>query len=338
MASFRRPHEVYLAAEVNRQRIKEIDWPGFCLWRSRRSAEKILRGTARRHTAERVLASIMRNKKQMTAKALAANGNNSKSSTGPRTRRGKDFAKFNAVKYGLSAEEVVIPLCDGDGGVREFQSLVDDLCEEFHPVGTLESWLLSKIAESMWRLRRGPRAEHGCARMAALWNRCLLPSADSYSQHLGRSLAFAEQCVKILNAAREEIWRTGTLSPKTYASVVPLVEDQRQTQVNTVETEKTPNPVIGDEFAQLLEGKKSAFEADAHKIQTQLGRMIPDRLAAFAIPPAEETDKILRYESRIQKQLDWAMDRLLECQERRKKAQSYFQGEAQGDLHLAGGK
>ena len=268
----------------------------------------------------------MRNKKKMTAKALAANSNNSKSSTGPRTQRGKNFARFNAVKYGLFAKEVVIPLCDGDRGVREFQSLVDDLCEERHPVGTLENWLVWKIAESMWRLRRGPRAEHGCARMAALWDRCLLPPEDSYAQHLGRSLTFAELCVKILNAAREEIQDTGTLSANTYASVVPLVEDQRQTPVNTAETGKKSIPVIDDEFAQRLEEKKSAFEADTHKIQTELARMIPDRLAAFALPPAEEMDRILRYESRIQKHFDWALDRLLEHQERRKKAQSLLSG------------
>ncbi len=265
---------------------------------------------------------IMRNKKKMTAKALAANRNNSKSSTGPRTQRGKDFARFNAVKYGLSAKEVVIPLCDGERGVREFQSLVDDLSEELHPVGTLESWLVWEIAESMWRLRRGLRAEHGGARLAALWERCLRPPEDSYVQNLGRSLSFAEPSVEILNAAREEIRRTGTLSPKTYASVAPLVEDQRQTQVNTVEPEKTPKPVSGDEFAQLLEGKKCAFEADAHKIRTELVRMIPDRLAASALPPADEVDKILRYESGIRKQFDWAMARLSQCQNRRKKAQS----------------
>ena len=268
----------------------------------------------------------MRNKKKMTAKALAANRNNSKSSTGPRTQRGKDFARFNAVKYGLFAKEVVIPLCDGDRGVEEFQSLVDDLCEELHPVGTLESWLVWEIAESMWRLRRGPRAEHGGARMAALWERCLRPPEDSYAQNLGRSLSFAEPSVEILNAAREEIQRTGTLSSKTYASVVPMVEDQRQTAVNKVETDIGPNPVIGDEFAQLLEEKKSAFEADAHKIQTELVRMIPDRLAAFAPPPAEEVDKILRYESGIRKHFDWAMARLLQCQNRRKKAQSLLSG------------
>src|ERR1039458_5795131 len=97
----------------------------------------------------------MRNKKKMTAKALAANSNNSKSSTGPRTQRGKNFARFNAAKYGLFAKEVVIPLCDGDRGVREFQSLVDDLCEERHPVGTLESWLVWVIAERSEERRVG---------------------------------------------------------------------------------------------------------------------------------------------------------------------------------------
>jgi len=162
--------------------------------------------------------------------------------------------------------------------------------------------------------------------MAALWDRCLLPPEDSYAQHLGRSLSVAEQSVKILNAAREEIECTGTLSQKTYASVFPLVEDQRQTQVNSADTEKMPNPVIGDEFAQRLEERKSTFDASANEIQTELVKMISDRLAAFALPPGEDLDKILVYESRIRKQIDWALERLTECQKRRKKTPSLLSG------------
>src|SRR5271157_5908862 len=147
----------------------------------------------------------------------------------------------------------------------------------------------------------------------------------------------AEQSVKILNAAREEIECTGTLSQKTYASVFPLVEDQRQTQVNSADTEKMPNPVIGDEFAQRLEERKSTFDASANEIQTELVKMISDRLAAFALP-GEDLDKILVYESRIRKQLDWALERLTECQKRRKKTPSLLSGRGPSDLHLAGGK
>ena len=53
-------------------------------------------------------------KKTLTQKALAANRLNAKRSTGPRTERGKNHSKFNAVKTGLFANHVVIPKCDGD--------------------------------------------------------------------------------------------------------------------------------------------------------------------------------------------------------------------------------
>jgi hypothetical protein len=222
------------------------------------------------------------------------------------------------VKHGLFAKEVVIPLLDGDGAEIKFQTLVRELFGEFQPVGILDTCLTEIIAGSLWSFRRGTRAERGCARMAGLWDRCLLPPNDSYAQDLGQSLNFAEQCVKILNTAREEIQHTKTLSPETYASVIPLVEDQRQTQVCTTEIEKTPDPVISDEFVQRLEEKNSEFEAEAQKIQTALVRMIPDRLAACALPPAETMDKILRYESQMLKRVDRALDKLWELQDRRK--------------------
>src|SRR4051812_29948658 len=37
-----------------------------------------------------------------------------------------------------------------------------------------------------------------------------------------------------------------------------------------------------------------------------------------ALPRAEDMDRILRYEERMHRQLDWAIQRLLESQERRK--------------------
>jgi len=43
-------------------------------------------------------------KKTVTEKALAANRRNAKRSTGPRTERGKNISRFNAVTTGLFAE------------------------------------------------------------------------------------------------------------------------------------------------------------------------------------------------------------------------------------------
>lgn len=48
--------------------------------------------------------------KKVTEKKLAANRQNAKQSTGPRTERGKSFSKFNPIKYALFAKYIVIPI------------------------------------------------------------------------------------------------------------------------------------------------------------------------------------------------------------------------------------
>jgi hypothetical protein len=96
----------------------------------------------------------MRRSKSVTAKKIEANRRNGKHSTGPRTERGKLAAKFNAVTLGLFAKHVVIPICDGYEAERDFQFLIDGLHADFQPVGMYEEWLVLKVAECMWRLRR----------------------------------------------------------------------------------------------------------------------------------------------------------------------------------------
>jgi len=70
----------------------------------------------------------------VTEKTIEANRRNAKRSTGPQTDRGKLAARFNAVTLGLFAKHVVIPICDGHGGEREFRKLLDDLQQEFQPL------------------------------------------------------------------------------------------------------------------------------------------------------------------------------------------------------------
>jgi hypothetical protein len=109
-------------------------------------------------------------RKAVTEKKLDANRKNSKLSTGPRTERGKQNARFNAVTLGLFAKHVVIPFCDGHKAEKDFQLLLDELHEEFRPVGVYEEWLVVRIAECMWRLRRAARCESGSVRESAIWD------------------------------------------------------------------------------------------------------------------------------------------------------------------------
>ena len=112
----------------------------------------------------------MRCPKSVTPKKVEANRRNSKLSRGPRTERGRHIAKFNAVTLGLFAKHVVIPCCDGYNAEKDFQSLLDGLHQEFLPIGSYEEWLVVKIAECMWRLRRATRFESGAVREAAIRN------------------------------------------------------------------------------------------------------------------------------------------------------------------------
>src|SRR5664280_3759492 len=95
----------------------------------------------------------MSHRKTVTEKTLAANRLNAKRSTGPRTERGKNTSKFNAVKAGLFAKHVVIALCDGEGSEQQFAGLLADLKQAFQPEGPLEAFYVEDIAKSMWRIR-----------------------------------------------------------------------------------------------------------------------------------------------------------------------------------------
>jgi hypothetical protein len=107
----------------------------------------------------------------VTPRKIEANRRNAQRSTGPLTHRGKRNSKFNAVTLGLFAKHVAIPICDGYKPERDFQALLDNLHQDFRPAGVYEEWLVVKIAECMWRLRRATRCETGSVREAAIWDR-----------------------------------------------------------------------------------------------------------------------------------------------------------------------
>jgi hypothetical protein len=94
-------------------------------------------------------------------KQLEANKRNAQRSTGPRTPAGKARVKFNALKHGLLAKSVILPIRSRSEKRSRFDALLAQLIEELKPVGILEDMLVEKIAVSYWRLRRSLRAEAG---------------------------------------------------------------------------------------------------------------------------------------------------------------------------------
>lgn len=93
-----------------------------------------------------------------------SNRENAARSSGPRTLEGKAVVRLNALKHGLLSKELVISQGDGKEDANEFATLLNDLCNELSPQGTIEEILVEIIARSYWRLRRVTRFEVGILR------------------------------------------------------------------------------------------------------------------------------------------------------------------------------
>jgi hypothetical protein len=90
-----------------------------------------------------------------TTRQIAANRRNARKSTGPKTAAGKDRAKGNALKHGLTAAQITV----FDECPEDFESLYSGLLAALIPSGALEEQLVERIAVCAWRLRRVYRIE-----------------------------------------------------------------------------------------------------------------------------------------------------------------------------------
>jgi hypothetical protein len=99
----------------------------------------------------------------VSQKQLEANKKNAPKG-GVKTPEGKAIVKYNALKHGLLAKEVVITIGEGAENPEEFNSLLGVLQTQLAPEGTLEEMLVEKIAVAYWRLRRAYRYEVGLIR------------------------------------------------------------------------------------------------------------------------------------------------------------------------------
>ena len=113
----------------------------------------------------------------MTSEAqIQANRRNSLKSTGPKTERGKERARLNALKHGMTAKQLVVR----DEDFADFARFGTELRAALAPGDALEEQLVEAIVAATWRLRRMWRTEaaviQDAARRSDRWeNRKLAP-------------------------------------------------------------------------------------------------------------------------------------------------------------------
>src|ERR1041384_2809941 len=90
-----------------------------------------------------------------TPAQLAANRDNAKKSTGPRTVEGKEASRFNALKHGADAESVVIPGEDPE----QYAALAADYTREFEPTTAREHFHVKPLVPPPGKKNRLGRVE-----------------------------------------------------------------------------------------------------------------------------------------------------------------------------------
>jgi hypothetical protein len=87
-------------------------------------------------------ADTSRTPRRTSVRQIKANRRNALHSTGPTTPEGKQASRFNALRHGLRAKEIIIP---GQEDPAEFEAILRELCEDWEPEGHTEFHLVEQI-------------------------------------------------------------------------------------------------------------------------------------------------------------------------------------------------
>lgn len=267
----------------------------------------------------------------VSSRKVEANRRNGQQSTGPKTEAGKHASRMNALKHGLLAKEVVITRGDYKEDEAAFSQLLEELQAQFQPVGVAEELEVQKIANCYWRKKRAIRYEHGAILQGTgdLRGREQRSRQDDFDNALQHELDIEdttqgiEYLIDGLGEARHEAF-AGQVSRETLEWLA------KQFPNHFVLPEET-------KAARWLGEEHVALSADALRelrdgIDAQLRRLarlrpkvvrterldLESKIRTAALPGPEVVDKLVRYETSNDRELDRALTRLERMQERRR--------------------
>jgi hypothetical protein len=252
---------------------------------------------------------------------LKANRENSKKSTGPKTLRGKAYSRRNAFKHGLFERQLMDFIAHGEDP-REWEELLDGLWQHYQPVGKAEEAEVERVAACWWKFKRLWRYENATNRVALRdLGRTEIKQQEAYC----KTLEEQEKAVTLqLQGAMKEIEASGEVSQQlqqTMFATMPGLEAIWQSIDESgpeVLSDVMPKNVLGsnvpDALAMAIVGLcfLQQLKHMREKSVTEIA------LAQHVIPNQEVLDKIVRYDTTIERSLTRALDRLERLQRRRK--------------------
>lgn len=288
-----------------------------------------------RHAAQRVASSPTSQntqegsspaKRPISLRKLEANRLNALQSTGPRTLRGKSYSRRNALKHGLFTNGLTDfeALCENP---QEYEQLVNGLWDHYQPQGKAEEIEVERIAICCWRLKRVWRYENAenLAARRDIVNRELKEQAEYCTERDEKEQAVILQ----LQTAKKEIEEKGEISQELKQRIFAMMPglDGLWSVLDKAALERLKEPDVSKMFERVSAQQRSwiismytvrgaiAYLEQLSNIRST--NVIETAIGQHAIPDREVVDKILRYETSMERSLDRAVDRLERLQRRR---------------------
>lgn len=282
-------------------------------------------------------------KKTMTPQQIEANRNNSLKSTGPKTAEGKAAARMNAVKHGILARQAVVRGLKIKENPRELVRLHDQFLEACAPEGVLEETLVEQMVMCVWRKRRAVTAETGEIAFnvdKGWWSRNEGDVAMNWlvwihSLDMVGEMEKTGQGVRYLKFVLEEVRDDVAKEGQITEGALNRTLDRFARKSNHITDqlakfrgipEEAPERRAADGLAarpgrlvlDYLDDKLRSLAWRLRRIEEYEEKEEELRRAASVLPSAEKLDKILRYETTLDRQFYRAMNQLERLQRMRR--------------------
>jgi hypothetical protein len=278
----------------------------------------------------------------ISPKQLAANRRNAQRSTGPTSRRGKAVSRWNAMKHRSLARQVVARGYFHEESSHEFKELCREYDESLAPAGPLEEMLVSQIVTVIWRLRRVRMAEAGeiATNVDKTWWNPRRPPWQIGNGHKGnalhsrlidycRSVEGIEFVIECLQQLRSHIEIVGQVTEQQIKELRHYEQEPNDIvrklaallhSLNSNPQKLPPDNLRAQhlkETLDYLDGQISEFEDLITERKQQMDAEDTMRRNVAMLPTGDTLEKIVRYESALQRQLCRSMNQLERLQRRR---------------------
>ncbi len=270
----------------------------------------------------------MRNREKVevvvSERKLRANRRNAKLSTGPRDTGN---SKYNALKHGLLSKAAIIRRGEAKEDPLELTALLNALRKDFEPVGTMEEILVDSIAACYWRLRRVQRAEVGEIQGAT--DRAVHGTLIEAEERRRTVRDNRPRLKGMLEDVREQIVQRGFVRKDEFAELAS-VHGLNAGKMSTWLLPGDGRGASGDDQGESEELATSASEKDVilQKIENELDALeaaedVSTVLHEFEketavlscqLPDTAVLEKVIRYETAIERQMYRALNELKRLQ------------------------